>query len=181
MNKCECGKCDCLKRLNISKALLNAQKEFDIIEANFTNNQYKNKYAKLVDIYNATKKHLRAQNILVNHYCITHPDTHQQMTRTVLTHVPTGETIEDNRFLISEKPGNQGHGTSDTYMKKYGLKSLLGTDIGEEDDDGVDESLYLNRVDLLKEYINSKTTSYEAKNKIYEKLRTDFAIKDLKS
>jgi hypothetical protein len=170
--------CLCRKKMQITKALLKAQESFEIIEANFTNPLYKSKYAKLPDLYNATKKPLRANNILIDHFCTFHPITHQQTVKTVLWHTPSGEVLEDERLLIPEKPGSQGLGSAETYVKKYGLKSLLGTDVGEEDDDGESERLYISRLKNLTVFIDRvhKEFADATKQAILDK----FMIKELK-
>ena len=60
---------------------------------------------------------------------------------TRLIHTETGQFIEDCRILESEKPGNQGKGASNTYMKKYALLSLCA--IATEDDDGEEEERHI--------------------------------------
>jgi len=153
--------CECNLKKNITKALMSAQEDFDSIEANHINPQFKNKYAKLVDLYNACKKSLRKQGIVISHNCNTHPVTHQQVSKTTLIHIETGETLEDSRFLLPEKPGSQGHGAAETYMKKYALKSLLGTDVGEDDDDGHAEESYRLQVNRFITHINQQGDPHE--------------------
>jgi len=165
--------CECKLKRNIIKALMSAQEDFDSIEANHINPQFKTKYAKLVDLYNACKKSLRKQGIVISHKCDTHPITNQQISKTILTHVATGETLEDTRYLLPEKPGSQGHGAAETYMKKYALKSLLGTDVGEDDDDGHAEESYRLQVNRFAAHINKLGNPQEIFNALFAKYKID--------
>lgn len=161
--------CECKKRRNIYKALMKAQEEFDVLEANSVNTHFKNSFAKLNVIYNATKKALRRNGIVINHGERFHPINHQQTTFTSLTHTESGEQLIDERYLVPEKPGCQGHGASETYMKRYAVKSLLGIDVGEDDDDGESERLYLARIEQLVKFIYTLPDPQEIEQAVNKK------------
>lgn len=55
--------------------------------------------------------------------------------RTRLTHVTSGEFIEDTAMLMLDKQNAQGLGGSITYMRRYAITSILGL-TADVDDDG---------------------------------------------
>lgn len=165
--------CDCSYKKNIYRSFLLAQAELDSIEAGAVNGGFKNKYARLVDLYNASKKALRTQGIFISHKARLHKDTQQQLIETALIHAESGEEIVDTRYLLPEKPGSQGLGSAETYMKRYALRSLLGTDVGEDDDDGESERLYLKKLDDFMKLIKKHASDPK---KLYEDLLQHFKI-----
>jgi len=123
----------------IATAFLLAKKEFMATGFGGTNSHQKYKYAKIEDIYNAIERGLSNNNIIIWHFA--QPIDGIEYLHTRLIHTLTGQYIEDCRILESEKPGNQGKGAANTYMKKYALLSLCA--IATEDDDGEDEERYI--------------------------------------
>lgn len=122
-------------------AFLLAKKEFRATGLSGTNAHQKYTYAKIGDIYHAVEGALSKNNIIIWHFA--RPDNDKEYLYTRLTHVLTGQFIEDCRILESEKPGNQAKGSANTYMKKYALLSLCA--IAAEDDDGEEEERYISR------------------------------------
>jgi len=168
--------CECELNRKIGPAFMKAQAGLDAVEALATNPQFKNKYARLVDLYNASKKSLRENGIVIRHKCYVEND--KQMIATILLHVESGEYYIDYRILVPEKPGCQGFGTAETYMKRYALKSLLATDVGEDDDDGEGERIYLARLSRLKEFIYRVEESFAKATD--EAVCKHFKVKELK-
>ena len=126
----------------IAAAFLLAKKEFSATGFGGTNAHQKYKYAKIEDIYHAVEDALSKNNIIIWHFA--RPVEGIEYLYTRLIHAPTGQFIEDCRILESEKPGNQGKGAANTYMKKYALLSLCA--IATEDDDGEEESRYITKM-----------------------------------
>jgi hypothetical protein len=52
-----------------------------------------------------------------------------------LTHVPSGEALEDTMPLMCQKPDPQGQGSAITYARRYSLTAILNL-VADEDDDG---------------------------------------------
>lgn len=117
-----------------------AKKQFTSTGKSGENTHTKQKYATLLNIYNAIERHLLNNNIVVWHFNQVKDGIEYVHTR--LTHQPTGQFIEDCRIQESEKPGNQGKGSANTYMKRYALLSLCAI-APEEDDDGESERSHI--------------------------------------
>jgi len=140
------------------------------------NSFQKYKYAKLGSIYKAVKGALKDQGIWVTHFKRPH-DTGIEYMYTRLTHAPTGQYIEDCRIVESEKPGNQGKGSADTYMKKQALLSLCAI-TAEEDDDGQSEREVFITDDQL-EYLEKLLDSCSNAKEIAANILSHYKIKNL--
>jgi len=125
----------------LASAFLLAKREFIATGFGGTNAHQKYKYAKIEDIYHAVEGALSKNNIIIWHFA--RPNNSIEYLHTRLIHTSTGQYIEDCRVLESEKPGNQGRGAANTYMRKYALLSLCA--IATEDDDGEDEERYISK------------------------------------
>lgn len=123
----------------LAQSFLLAKQEFLATGFGGTNSHQKYKYAKIEDIYDAVEGALSKNNIIIWHFA--RPDSGIEYLHTRLIHTLTGQFIEDRRILESEKPGNQGKGAANTYMKKYAVLSLCA--IATEDDDGEEEEKYI--------------------------------------
>lgn len=123
----------------LASAFLLAKKEFFATGLGGTNAHQKYKYAKIEDIYHAVEEALSKNNIIIWHFA--RPVDGVEYLYTRLIHASTGQFVEDCRALESEKPGNQGKGAANTYMRKYALLSLCA--IPTEDDDNAEEELYI--------------------------------------
>jgi hypothetical protein len=126
---------------SLATAFLLAKKDFSATGHGGTNSHQRYSYAKIGDIYHAVEGALFKNNIIIWHFAL--PENDREYLHTRLVHTLTGQYIEDRRILESEKPGNQGRGAANTYMKKYALLSLCA--IATEDDDGEEEERYIAR------------------------------------
>lgn len=126
----------------LAQAFILAKKEFVATGLSGRNNGQHYDYAKLQDIYSAVEDGLLKNNIIIWHFAdIVDKTTEVLYTR--LIHNITGQWVQDVRFLVSEKPGNQGKGIANTYMRKVAVLSLCA--IPTEDDDGEAEQKHINR------------------------------------
>jgi ERF superfamily len=132
----------------LASAFLSAKKEFMATGLAGVNSHQRYQYAKIGDIYNAVEGALSKNNIMICHFARPH-DSGIEYLYTRLIHAPTGQFIEDCRIIESEKPGNQGKGAANTYMRKYALLSLCA--ITTEDDDSNEEERHISRDQLLSE------------------------------
>lgn len=124
----------------LTKALLRAKASFAATGMTGKNREWK--YAKLSDIMNAVEGPLRDNNINIYHWVITNGGKMILCTR--LLHDESGQYIDDQRYLESEKPGYQSHGSAQSYMRRYAVQALLGICPEEkEDDDGIEEERYI--------------------------------------
>jgi ERF superfamily len=68
--------------------------------------------------------------------CLPTTDEHGSPALTYrLTHVPSGEAIEDTMPLMCAKPDPQGQGSALTYARRYALTAVLSL-VADDDDDG---------------------------------------------
>lgn len=125
----------------LAGAFLLAKKEFVMTGLGGTNSHQRYKYAKIGDIYHAIEDALANHHIIIWHFA--RPINGIEYLYTRLIHTITGQFIEDCRILESEKPGNQGKGAANTYMRKYALLSLCA--LTTQDDDGEEEDRHINR------------------------------------
>lgn len=143
----------------IGKAMLRATPKFTATGLDGKNANQNYRYAKLDGIYHATKKALHSEDIWVKHYDKVIDGFEYIYTR--LTHVPSGEWIQDELLLQNEKPGNQGKGIASTYMKKQQLLNLCAI-CGGEDDDAESEQKHIAERDdspLIGEEVAQKLES----------------------
>jgi hypothetical protein len=120
-------------------AFWEAKKHFKPTGQSGRNRNQNYDYAKIGDIYNGIESALWEQKIVIWHFSWVLNGVEYLSTR--LTHFPTGQFIEDVRMSESEKPGNQGKGAANTYMRKQALQSLCA--IPCEDDDCEEEQEHM--------------------------------------
>lgn len=112
---------------NIYTALLKVQ-EKAILPKKSTKGVYDNLYATLEDTWNASRKVLNDNNLVVVQY------VYGDNVITKLTYTPTGETIKSKLPLKNSKGDMQGLGSAITYARRYALTTIIGAI--PEDDDG---------------------------------------------
>ncbi len=121
-------------------ALATARRQFKSTGFSGTNSHQRYKYATLLDIYGAVEDALYEHKIAVSQGALAQEGIQTLITR--LTHCPSGQWIEDQRYMISEKDGNQAKGAAQTYMRKYAILALCG--LCPDDDDGEDEQRHID-------------------------------------
>lgn len=126
----------------IAQAFAKAKAEFRPTGLSGTNAHQKYEYARIGDIYNAVEAALLKNDIVIWHFAKFIGEG-TELFRTRLVHTLSGQFIEDERLFESEKPGNQGKGAANTYMRKQALLSLCS--IPAEDDDGDEEQRYIEK------------------------------------
>lgn len=168
---------------SLAAAFLLAKKDFIATGLGGTNSHQRYNYAKIGDIYHAVEGALAQNGIIIWHFARPH-DTGIEYLYTRLVHAPTGQFVEDCRILESEKPGNQGKGAANTYMRKYALLSLCA--ITTEDDDGGEEERYIARTnteqsisDEQLKYIQGEIKSCKNSAQLYRNILSFNKIQDL--
>ncbi len=172
----------------ISKALLDAQKEMGTALKDSKNPFFKSSYADLNSIREACMPSLNKHGIVV-----LQPTAFidgKNFIKTILLH-ESGESMESLTEIIYSKQNDaQSQGSGITYARRYGLQSFVN--VGAEDDDGNKASVpapkkmatdeQINLIDTLlltsslaeeqKEYVeaNCKNFSYEKALECIEKL-----------
>ncbi len=117
--------------INISKAMAEAQKKISHATKDSKNPHFKNDYASLESVINASKESLLEHGIFV----IQSVSEKSLVTR--LQHT-SGEFFESSLDLLLSKQDMQGLGSAITYARRYSLASMLN--ISQADDDGNEAS-----------------------------------------
>lgn len=112
---------------NIAKALCEAQKKINHATKDSKNPHFKNDYASLESVIDATKASLLEQGITVVQ------SVEGSTLETRLQH-SSGEYFESTINLLMTKNDMQGLGSSITYARRYQLAAMLN--ISQADDDG---------------------------------------------
>jgi len=126
----------------IHAALLKAQEGFLTIEK--SSQAHQNKYAPLEVVLEAVGPALRENDLVITQPLTSYPARRDAETgeihpesvelRTILTHVPSGESIESS-IPVSMDANPQRVGSQMTYFRRYCLISLLGVQPQDEDDE----------------------------------------------
>lgn len=159
----------------ISKAILEAQKEMGNATKGSSNPFFKSKYADLNSIREACMPALHNNGIS----CLQ-PTVHiegKNFIKTILLH-ESGETFEGLTEIIYSKQNDaQAQGSGITYARRYGLQSLLN--IGAEDDDGNKASVKVESTNdwkLIQKEFDSKINSMTEKD--IERAKSVIALKE---
>lgn len=116
----------------IAAALASAQAEYKPAVKNSTNPHFKNKYADLTSIIDATRDALCKHGLAFTQ--LTKHDNGRIVIISRLIH-KSGQCIENEVSLKVTQDTPQGYGSTITYGRRYGAQCLLGIN-GEDDDDG---------------------------------------------
>lgn len=92
-------------------------------------------YSSLNAIALAIREPLIECGLSYKHILSAPPQGFDVCVNTVLTHIPTKESVTSTMPMVSPKKDAQGFGSVTTYAKRYTLSALLGL-ITDEDDDG---------------------------------------------
>lgn len=112
---------------NISKALVESHKEIGHALKDAKNPHFKNDYATLESVIDASK-----QSLLKNGIIVIQSVSGQSLT-TRLQHI-SGEYFESQLDLLVDRNNMQGLGSAITYARRYSLAAMLN--ISQADDDG---------------------------------------------
>lgn len=153
-----------MKFSNENKDLLaaidNLYHECDVIVKNKKNDFLKSKYADLLEVVKKIKPHLKKNSLHV-----LQSPTGDLELHTRITHLPTGQYVEDTFAIKVNSVNPQVVGAIITYQRRYAIVSMLGL-VVEDDDDGNSSSKPVeSKTDL--HLINSTTTLTELR-KLWE-------------
>ena len=113
------------------KALIKAQSEMDHVKKDSTNPHFKNRYASLEAVIDATSKVFQANGFAVMQPCGR--DELGVYVETKLLH-STEQAFSSKVYLVLDKQNMQGLGSAITYARRYGLLGMAC--LAPEDDDG---------------------------------------------
>ncbi len=165
-------------KLNLLTALAKAQRKFSSLEESARNNHQKYSYAKLCDLYNTVKKPLDDAGITLTHHRCIDSELGKIIQVTTITHRESGEYLDDEVIIESERPGPQGFSAACTYAKKMGIKNLCAIDAGEDDNDMVEDHIYIENKKFVIDVIKSAGNK-EVQNNLWIKLKDKFRITTL--
>lgn len=120
--------------VKLATALLAAQKDIDEVEKGADNPYFKSKYADLSAVIDAIKPALNKHGIVFLQFPTTPPFENYLALTTILIHVESGESIQATAIAPLAKSDPQGFGSAVTYLRRYGLQSIMG--LKAVDDDG---------------------------------------------
>lgn len=122
----------------LASALLAVQREAPAIQKDKVNPAFKgSRYASTDDILAAILPILNEHDLVLTQIpaTITAGEEAFPALRSIITHVPTGDSIEETAMLMLDRSNAQGLGGAITYMRRYAVTSMLGL-VTETDDDG---------------------------------------------
>lgn len=119
-------------KAKVSKAFLDAQKNFAPALKTSTNPHFKSKYADLAACVEAVVDALNDAGIALMQK--THQSDNGVIVETILLH-ESGEFLDSGKIHVPADKGTaQGYGSALTYARRYSLMAVCG--IAPEDDDG---------------------------------------------
>lgn len=114
---------------NLSKALLEFNRQMGVVYKDTVNPFYKGKYATLANILQAIKEPLVEAGLTFTQM----PDEDGLIT--MLIHAETGEFISSTYPMpVNKGDGNQALGSAVTYARRYAISSILGLSVDDDDD-----------------------------------------------
>ena len=113
------------------KALLKAQQAMETVKKDSVNPHFKNKYASLDAVIDATSSVFQDNGFVVMQPCGR--DELGVYVETKLLHT-SGEAFSSKVYLVLSKQDMQGLGSAITYARRYGLLGMAC--LATEDDDG---------------------------------------------
>lgn len=116
----------------ISKALVKAQGEFEVVSKTANNPFFKSKYADLPSVVLAATPILKENGLAVTQ--LLGYENEKDTLTTRLLH-ETGQWIESTMKLYLVKPDSQSLGSAITYSRRYAYMAILGL-VADVDDDG---------------------------------------------
>lgn len=115
----------------LALALSKAQKNFGVAKKTSSNTFLKSKYADLSKVIEAFREELSINELALVQFA--HGNAREISVTTRLMH-SSGEWIQSTMSATPAKGDVQGQGTIVTYLRRYGVASLLS--IAQDDDDG---------------------------------------------
>lgn len=117
----------------LAEALAKAQAQFKHAGKSADNPFFKSKYADLPAVIDACRPSLAAHGLAVMQPATA--DGNKVTVTTILAHA-SGEWIASPLTAVAKDGGPQSIGSSTSYLRRYGLSSMVGVGAENEDDDG---------------------------------------------
>jgi hypothetical protein len=117
----------------IDEALAAAQKEIGVAIRNSANPHFKSRFADLGAVFDACRGALANFKVAI----LQPASSDENGNVTVTTRLScVGQFYESDLSIKPDKPGAQSLGSAVSYLRRYGLASMAGVVVGNEDDDG---------------------------------------------
>lgn len=116
----------------IDKALLEFNKEVESIEKGETNPFFKNYYCSLDQIISYVRPILAKHDLYLQQFPISGGEN-MLSVKTILKHI-SGQFIESDSMPIKFGKTPQDFGSTNTYLRRYSLGSILGLSFEKDDD-----------------------------------------------
>jgi hypothetical protein len=116
----------------ITKALLEAQKEFPAIKKEAENPYFNSKYASLDNILSVVLPILHKHGLFVSQFPMN--EELRVGVRTAIIHAESGQEIVSIFTLPLSKNDPQGAGSAITYARRYAIQAMLGLNVENDDD-----------------------------------------------
>lgn len=156
--------------VNIIQALREAKKQFKPIIKDKDNPFFKSKYADLLNVLDATKDALDANDLVVMQSAGGDGET--VSVTTLLYHTPSGEWFRDALTIKTDMKATSV-GSATTFARRYSYNTILG--LASEDDDGLAASDLGKKKVKIKESepgpVESDLPNQSERKPIYDKLR----------
>jgi hypothetical protein len=127
------------------KALLKAQQAMESVKKDSLNPHFKNRYASLEAVIDATSRVFQDNGFVVMQPCGR--DELGVYVETKILHT-SGDAFSSKVYLVLDKQNMQGLGSAITYARRYGLLGMAC--LAPEDDDGNEASKEIGSVTITK-------------------------------
>jgi hypothetical protein len=120
-----------IDNIELYRALAKARTEFTKVKFDSVNPHFKNKFASLASMHDATIEALSANGLMILQ--LPTDNDGRFALKTVLAHV-SGASVETTLLMPPTKNDAQGIGSAMTYARRYSYAAILNI-VGEPDDD----------------------------------------------
>jgi hypothetical protein len=159
----------------LTAALVKFQGQMLKVGKDSINPHFKNRYASLSTIIEATQKPLADCGLAI----IQLPEG-ENCLRTVLIH-ESGEYLSESYKMTPSKNDPQGLGSAITYQRRYALGAILNLNIDEDDDGNQASAKPQKKVDMYKLVKDLEAcTTMEEMREIWNNVPTDQRTADVK-
>lgn len=139
-----------MENKNVIAALIKAQEQMSAPKKTGENPRFRNKYAKLDDIYTSCQSALRENGLFLTHDVQTTEQTTYLITKIYHT---SGEMVQSFFPMVLEQQTNQSIASARTYACRYSLCNLLAINFDEDDDGNAADAVFIDTIEgLLKQF-----------------------------
>jgi len=145
--------------MSINKALFEVQKKMIPIIKSAKNPFFKSKYADINSIIRQVLPMLNDHGILLTQPLARAQFVDSICVKTILTHVESGETVEGESEVRMNKVDPQQAGSTITYLRRYGLQSILGLEAVDDDAESAMRRPH-KEPEMVKDFLNGNCNGH---------------------